>query len=185
MSIALSPSSGRVATAVACAAVIMTVLLFAGCNDGDNEKTSANGFSGSPETAIKEFFQTLERGEWEREWMALHPEQQKLIPQDVFVKCAEARLSHLNVKDVKVLAVHPEDVEIPGTSVSATAEAIVVRLPSELRATDATASDQGTCVNCAISSPPPATGTYHLFRVDGRWRWVVANPEDYSQENCR
>lgn len=158
-------------------------LVVTSCGGGDEHADNAAGFSGSPENAIREFFQTFERGEWERQWTALHPEQQKLIPREAFLRCAERGLE-LNVKDVKVVQAHEEETEIPGTGVTAASEAIVVKLTLEPRATDEATFAQGTCVNCATAPLPPTTGAYHLFRVDGRWRWVVADPEEYSQGNC-
>jgi hypothetical protein len=90
----------------------------------------------------------------------------------------------LNVKDVQVVQAQEEETEIPGTGITAASEAIVVNLTLEPPATEEATFAPGTCVNCATAMPPPTTGTYHLFRVDGRWRWVVADPAEYSQGNC-
>lgn len=144
-------------------ALAFVLLTACGGGGGDGDKP---GLDGSPESAIKDLFEMVDKEQWGREWENLHPEQQKFISRAKFIECAEA--SDLpSLDSVKVLEVYDEPTDIPGTGLSADSKAVTVELKLS----------RGLLKN-------ETRDTFHLIDVDGRWRWVVSDPQPYKDGKC-
>ena len=147
------------------AAVVAFFTLGCSGNGGDGPGETA-GIKGSPESAVKELFEMIDKQQWGRHWESIHPEQQKFIPKAKFVECAEA--SDLpRIDSVKVLEVYDEPTDIPGTGLSADSKALTVELKVS----------QGLLKN-------ESRDTFHLIAVDGRWRWIVSDLQPYKDGKC-
>ena len=134
---------------------------------GDDSKGSP-GIEGSPETAIEQVLEMIDKQDWGAEWDSLHPEQQKLVARDAFISCSKAGDSP-GVGSVKVLKVNDEEAAIPGTSQRAKTKAVTVEYELTKGFKRGKSAD-----------------TFYLFDVDGRWRWILSpsNVQAYQSGGC-
>jgi hypothetical protein len=106
--------------------------------------------------AFDEVLQALGDGELNLAYALLHPLQQLVLSEEAFVACFQS-LVPPGFGVTKLRDASEETAPIPGTGMMAPAAALTV--DSEYYVGD----DLRT-----------ATGTYHMFAVDGSWRWVVS-----------
>ncbi len=109
----------------------------------------------------------VSKGQFGRQWEGLHPAQQEFIPKELYVLCRDEAAAGVDVKSVKVLETFEEDSPIPGTELVLPSAAITAEV----------AYKQGLFSDTD-------TDTFHLFLVDGVWRWVDPDPDPYKSGEC-
>lgn len=137
------------------AAIFTLLAAFAGCG-GDDSGPSAGGQSAGD--YVTKLLGYVDKGQWGPEWDSLHPAQQALVSRDAYITCATKKTVP-NVSAVKVLETYSEDVAIPGTSTRAASTAVTVEYTASLAGRKDTAK-----------------ATFHVFVIDGHWRWVLSDP---------
>jgi hypothetical protein len=144
--------------------IVVSVLLaaLAACGGGGDKASQAD----TPEDAIIQLFDMVNKGQWGREWDLLHPEQQAIVDRDHYIDCAEAKTLP-DIDDVNVTEVFDEEIVIPGTQTRAPSKAVTV----SLKLSSGILTDE-------------TQDTYHVFDVNGVWRWSLSDPEGYENGDC-
>lgn len=144
-------------------------LMLAACG-GDDAKPVAAVVSGAPKEtafdALRRQLRYLGDGQAGRAWQEIHPAQQALIPQALYVQCVSAAGS-FDVSNIKIKESFGESMRIPGTTIDAQSTALTVsytikRGLLELEDTD----------------------TFHEIAVDGQWRFTVKAASAYAAGRC-
>lgn len=114
----------------------------------------------SASVAIVRQLELLSGGDTGALWDELHPAQQAIVPRDLYVRCAPA----IELTDIKAIRERTETAfQIPGTSERVDAVAVTVEF-----------TVAGT----------KQTETFHEVEVDGKWRWLLSEPEPFSRGEC-
>jgi hypothetical protein len=142
--------------------VLALVLPLAAACGGDDSDDADSG----AEDALRQQFDYLSKGQYVRAYSRLHPAQQAVISEELYVQCA-GQLGTIEFSDIEIVEVFEEEVTIPGTSTRAASTAITARV------TASQGSDSETI-----------TDTFHEFLVDGEWRFAVADVSDYDADEC-
>jgi hypothetical protein len=126
----------------------------------------ACGGGESAEDSARERIEQGSKGEYAKVWDSLHPAQQAMVPEDLFVRCGQeaAQQSDQTVDKVDVTSVKSESKDIPAVG---TVDVEVVSVL--LRRGD--------------SSTPRI---WNMVKADGKWRWVLAQKplESYQNGQC-
>jgi hypothetical protein len=119
-------------------------------------------------TALKDQIRALERGDWAGAWAALHPAQQALVSQSVFVACAAKRWgAAFDATEVHLVRVTKAQLDVPGTTVKGPGYRAEFRI-----------------VGIDARGPFDASTTYVTLQADGAWRWTVKDPAAYQSGAC-
>lgn len=138
-------------------ATVLTATMLAACGGGGGDSEPAAD-------ALEEVLNALSDGQAGRAWDMLHPEQQAIVSRDAFIQCYSSQTAG-DAEIVEVEDAYDEEVEIPGTGVTAPSRAITARI----RFTTGGQSAEDT-------------DTSHMFPVGDGWTWVM-NAERI--EECR
>lgn len=112
--------------------------------------------------AIVRHLRLLSDGDAGALWDELHPAQQAIVPRDLYIRCAEQQ--SIELSNIRALRERPEpSLSIDGTNLTVPATAVTVEF-----------TFAGT----------KQTETFHEVDVDGRWRWVLSDPEPYVRGEC-
>lgn len=134
-------------------ALALALIALLGACGGDN------GPEDPAVAALRRQFDFLSKGQHGRIWDELHPAQQALLPRDAYAACADAATAGgFTIVELDVDEVYDEQIVIPGTSTSATAKAITIRM------TLRSGTESGEL-----------TDTFHEIDVDGAWRWSMTS----------
>ena len=154
-------SSARVAkflrSAALAGAAVGALLAGAACGGGDDSPSQETASD-----AIVRQLQLLSDGDAGALWDELHPAQQAFVPRDLYIRCADEQ--SIELSDIKALRERAEpSLAIAGTNLTVPATAVTVEF-----------TFAGT----------KQTETFHEVDVDGRWRWVLSDPEPYVRGEC-
>jgi hypothetical protein len=106
--------------------------------------------------------QLLSDGDAGALWDELHPAQQAIVPRDLYIRCASEQ--SIELSNIKALRERAEpSLAIDGTNLTVPATAVTVEF-----------TFAGT----------KQTETFHEVDVEGRWRWVLSDPEPYTKGEC-
>jgi hypothetical protein len=139
--------------------VLLVSLVLAGCGgEVDPARTGAGA-------AQVRFFEDLYAGKFGQVYATLHPDHQKLVSRELFVRCAKDATAVGKLDSVEVLDVFDETVSIPELG-KLRVKAVRVRITS-------TSGDTSTVVN-------------HEVKVGEQWRWVLndAAARAYQSGSC-
>ena len=125
----------------------------------------SNGETSGAADAFEDFIDHMSRGQYGRAWDNLHPAQQTLVTREDYIQCRGD--DSFEVEIVRIIEEYDEDVPIPGTDLVVASTAIT----AEVRVSSGLLEDT-------------STDTIHEILVDGEWRWIVSNPDDYDPETC-
>jgi len=156
--------ASRLLVLLAPAAMAAAFLLLGACGGGGSGSGSA---SGSPEDAFEEYVRYLNRGQWGRSWDLLHPAHQDLIPREHYIQCADEVFSGLEVDITEFIETYEEDITIPATGQTTASTAITFEAHFSQGLLEDTQTD-----------------TVHMIEVDGEWRSILSDPEDYLDGEC-
>ena len=133
-------------------------------NDQSPE-SSADIPSEAATDAFERLIDYISKGQYGRAWDELHPAQQALVTRADYMLCRGDAIDE--VKVVEILEEYDEDVPIPGTDLVVASTAITAELRLKSGLFEETTTD-----------------TFHEIAVDGEWRWIVSDPDDYDPETC-
>lgn len=155
-------------------ALLIPAALFAACGGGDDDDSAGDSAGANTIDLEKDkgdAFKALERqikfladGQSSRAYDELHPSQRKLFTKEQYGKCVEDAAAFDNVKLTLKEAFLEKADAIPGTSEAADSIALTV----ELKADDFDGQ----------------TDTFHEFKVDGKWYFVVADADEVIKGTC-
>ncbi len=138
----------------------LPVLVGFACGGGDGP------LANTPEGAVLQLFDYINKGQWSREWDALHPVHQKRVPKEHFIECAE-RADVPDIDGIDILEVYDETIPLPGYTKEVDTTAVTVRLE----------------LSSGLFSKE-SEDTFHVVLVDGVWRWLMSDPNGYSGADC-
>jgi hypothetical protein len=140
--------------------LIAIVFLVGACGGGDKDSAG---------DALRKLTDYADKGQWGRMWDTLHPDQQKLVPRELFTECRSKTFNGARFRDVKVIETYEEDTDLPGVSqhVSSTA----VTYEAKIGRGD---------------NPSASRQTSHQYRVGDTWRWALTQREitAYQKGQC-
>ena len=110
----------------------------------------------SLDDAVREVFELRATEQNGKAWDLLVPEHQKMISRTQFVQCGDAT-SAATLESVDVEESYDEKIVIPGTDVTVTSKAAVVKIV-------------GTLMGRSVSD----SATVHYVDVGGEWRWMLS-----------
>lgn len=140
--------------AAAAASALLAGAACGGGDDGPGRETASD--------AIVRQLKLLSDGDAGALWDELHPAQQAIVPRDLYIRCADEQ--SIELSDIKALRERAEpSLAIAGTNLTVPATAVTVEF-----------TFAGT----------KQTETFHEVDVDGRWRWVLSDPEPYVRGEC-
>ena len=124
-----------------------------------------NGEASGAVDAFEGFIEHINRGQYGRAWDNLHPAQQTIVTREDYIQCRGD--DSFEIEIIEILEEYDEEVPIAGTDlvVASTAITAEVRISSGLF--EDTSMD-----------------TIHQILVDGEWRWILSDPNDYDPETC-
>ena len=135
------------------------------------EAPAATDVPASPSESATDAFERLidyfSKGQYGRAWDEMHPSQQALIAREDYMLCQAKKIGGADIEIVDIVDVYSEDAPIPGTGLVLPSTAITF----EVRITGGLFEDT-------------TTDTSHEFDVDGEWRWVVNEPDEYDPATC-
>ena len=141
------------------ALIVAGALLVAACGNTDPDAGATD--------ALKRQLGYMDREQWRQLYDELHPAQQAFIPFELFERCYRERLAGHAVRAGTVRESFREETRISGTDQTAPSTAITMQF--------AVVGPGGTEV---------ATATFRQVRVDGRWRWTLADASPYQRGTC-
>jgi hypothetical protein len=136
---------------------------------------SASAAPAAPSAGAAAFIKTIVReivmNDYAHAWLTLHPAQQRLVPQDDYVRCElQSPVSGRRVW-IKTVRVVPARFTVGGVRGRVAGKAVTVRIK---------------LIDDSSGASAVVTHTAHAVAVGGRWRWIL--PADridlYSSGAC-
>jgi hypothetical protein len=115
--------------------------------------------------ALKAQLKLASTGQFGKLWKQMHPAEQAVMPQAVYITCASKTSNGLQIDNVEVVSTHKEPVVIPGTQVTAPSTAITVKI----------SASQGPLNRSQ-------TTTFHEFYVKKQWRFTATDVYTNTKE---
>jgi hypothetical protein len=126
----------------------------------------ACGGGESPEDAARDRIEQGSKGEFDKVWESLHPGQQALVPEDLFVRCSQenAQQNDPTVDKIDVTSVKTQTMDVPAVG------NVEVKSVSVTQYRGDTATPR----------------IWNMVKADGKWRWVLASAplETFRSGQC-
>jgi hypothetical protein len=116
--------------------------------------------------ALKKQFEYYSKGQFGRLYALLHPAQKEIVSKADYLRCATS-LPSFELGGVDVLETYRERIDIPGTDLVVPSQAITVKITVQSGVGKETDTD-----------------TSHEVKVDKKWRWIVNDPDGFSNGGC-
>jgi hypothetical protein len=139
--------------------VLLLTALAAGCALEENEDDHAAG------AAVKQVLEREYFGDYRAAWDTLHPRHQRFVTREEYEECRRGIDVAGTIESVLVLDVHDEPLTIYGLPPRTPSKEVEVRVTTD---------------------ESEFTATYHVVRVDGRWRWVLSDraARGFARTDC-
>ena len=120
---------------------------------------------------IKSVVRQLVSNDYEHAWLSLHPAQQRLVPQEEYVRCELQSPIATRLVWIKVARVTSARFVVDGVAGRVAGKAVRLRIK---------------LADDASGAEVVVTHTAHVVAVGGRWRWIlpVGRIQLYSSNAC-
>jgi hypothetical protein len=113
----------------------------------------------------------LAANDYEHAWLKLHPAQQRVATQKVYVQCEQLSPIPGHLDSIELLGSKQEKISVPGDKGTVTSTAATFRL---------------TITEPSLKMSVPVTVTAHAVPVEGQWRWILTAKRfaSYRAKQC-
>lgn len=167
----------RMRATITAAVLLAAVLAAAACSgSGDDapdeaaapaDATTTTVDVEDPEDAFLRQMDLLSKGQYGRLYEELHPDQRAFIDAETFDACYSDMLAGVDVTNVEVVETFEEDAAVPGTGKTVPSTAITAAITVAGGGAEETDTD-----------------TFHVYLVDGRWVFTVADADGFRDGTC-
>jgi hypothetical protein len=139
--------------------VVLLTALSAGCALDENEQDRAAG------SAVKEVLEREYVGDYRTAWDGLHPRHQRFVTREEYEECRRGIDVLGTLESVLILDVHDEPLTVYGLRPRTPSKQVEVRVTTDEN---------------------EYTASYHVVRVDDRWRWVLSDraARGFARTDC-
>jgi hypothetical protein len=135
--------------------------------------TSTTATTAAPSETLDAFYKRVlgyaAKGQWGREWEAMHPGQQRYVTRDKYTACANESVAELpEVLSIELVKVHDDPIDAKGVP-QKSSKAVTYKVTMKVGGQKETSTEKSRVV-----------------LVEDHWKWVMSDSElaGYGKDRC-